>query len=82
MDMFLFCLVIIIILLLLALLAFVYFSSKGWNYPDRTEIRDGESGRMSDCSPRRIHLRVVYLERRVTELEQEIEELKKRLGNS
>ena len=43
-------------------------------------MRYGKTGRMRDRGVGQIHLRIVYLERRVTELEQEIEELKKKLG--
>ena len=81
MDPFMFWLA-VILLVLIVILVFVLIMGRGWNYPAKTEIRDGESGRISDCNIRRVHLRVVYLERRVTELEREIAELKKRLGES
>ena len=72
-------LIILTILLLVLMLVLLAYYSRGWAYPKETEIRDGDSGRLSDTGGRRLHLRVVYLERRVTELEKEIEELKKKL---
>ena len=79
MDIFLFWMVVAIIFLLLLMIVCIYFA-RGWGYPEKTEIRDGKTGRMGDRGVGQIHLRIVYLERRVNELEQEIEELKKKLG--
>ena len=73
---------ILLIIILVAILVLAIYFHRGWAYPKETEVRDGVTGSVSDTSIRRVHLRVVYLERRVTELETEVRELKEKLGKS
>ena len=73
---------ILFIILLVVILVLVMYLFRGWAYPKETEIHDGVTGSIYDTNIRRVHLRVVYLERRVTELETEIRELKEKLGKS
>ena len=75
-------LIIVILVILFAILVLAIYIRRGWAYPKETEVRDGVTGSIYDTNIRRVHLRVVYLERRVTELETEIRELKEKLGKS